>query len=395
MKIEKLDNNGRGIVFVNNKITFVENALPNEDVDIKITLEKKKFNEAVVLNYNEKSIDRKDPICPYYSFCGGCDLMHLNYDKQLEFKLKKVNDLLNKFGGIDYNITKIIKTSELYYRNKATFQVKEKVGYYKEKSYDLISIEKCYIVDEKINEILKQVENLDLKDVYQVMIRASKNTDETMVVLKCNNEVDVSCLDVTTVVLYLNNEYKIVKGKGTILEQLDDLSFVISPDSFFQVNTKGAELLYKQVLDVANLTGQEKVLDLFCGTGTIGLFLSRYCESVIGVEINKFAVEDAIINKKLNHIRNIEFICDDASNVNFKDLDLVVVDPPRSGLDKKMINYLLSLNVKKIIYVSCDPVTLARDLNDLKEKYDIEDITLVDMFSQTHHVETVVSLIRK
>lgn len=394
MKIEKLDHNGRGITFVDNKITFVQNALPGEAVDIEITNSKKKFQEAVVKKYLEVSKDRVEVTCPYYEACGGCDLLHLDNKKQLEFKLFKVNEILKKFSHIDFNIEKIIENSFSNYRNKATFQVKEEVGYYQKKSYDLIPIDNCLIVDERINELLRKIKKLNLKNIYQVVIRASKNVDETMIIFKSNGdiEIDLDGLDVTSVVLFKDNKYETIKGKDYILEKLGDLEFIISPDSFFQVNTNGALNLYNQVLKYADLKGNEKVLDLYCGTGTIGLFLSRFCDSVIGVEINKYAIDDAIKNKKLNHIENIDFICDDAANVTFKDLDLVVVDPPRKGLDDKAVNYLLNLKSKKIIYVSCDPVTLARDLEKLNVSYDVKDITLVDMFGNTYHVETIVLL---
>lgn len=393
MKIEKLDNKGRGIAFVDNKITFINNALPGEDVEIKITNEKKKFQEATISSYNKISNDRINPLCSCYELCGGCNLMHLNYSKQLEYKKKKVMELLKKYGNIDFEIKNIISPINLYYRNKATFQVKEKIGYFKEKSYELIPIEKCFIVDDKINEILSKIKKFNLEHVYQIVIRKSKNTNDTMVIFKLNKDINLNInLDVTSIITYYNNTYKTIKGNDYITEKLGDLTFIISPDSFFQVNTIGAYNLYNEVLKYSNLQGNEKVLDLFCGTGTIGLFLSRYCSKVTGIEINKYAINDAIINKKINNIRNIEFICDDAANVNLKDIDLVIVDPPRSGLDEKMINYLLNLDTKKIIYVSCDPVTLSRDLKTLKNKYDIKDIELVDMFPHTYHVECVCVL---
>lgn len=393
-KIEKLDHKGRGICFVDDKITFVEEALPNEIVDIKLLLQKKKFNEAKVRSIIDASENRIVPKCPYYHDCGGCDLMHLNYQKQLEYKKDKVAEILKRYGNIEKQIDNIIPTSELYYRNKVTFQVKENIGFYKKKSYDIIPIEKCLVVDERINEILKQIKDLDLSGVYQIVIRTSKYTDESMIIFKTNNDlkIDINKLNVTSIIMYKKSEYITLKGKDYILEKLNDLTFMISPDSFFQVNSYGALKLYERVLEYADLKGNEKVLDLFCGTGTIGLFLSRYCSNVIGVEINKYAVEDAKKNAKLNDISNIEFICDDAMNVNFKNIDLVVVDPPRSGLDKVTIDYLLNLDTKKLIYVSCDPMTLARDLKLLTEIYEVKNISLVDMFSNTYHVESIVLL---
>ena len=392
MHILKLDNKGRGICYIDDKITFVENALEGEDVEVEITNFKKKYNEAKVTKYNNVSEKRVSVECPYYDLCGGCDLLHMEYVSELEFKKKKVTDILKKFGGIDFKIQNIISPMEYNYRNKATFQVKEKVGYYGKKSYDIIDIDNCLIVDDKINDILRKVKRLDLKNIYQLVIRVSQN--DSMLIIKCDDDIDdrFKSLDLTSIIIYKDKKYEVIKGIDYIIENIGDLKFIISPDSFFQVNRLGANVLYNKVLEYSNLQGKEKVLDLYCGTGTIGLFLSRYASSVVGVEINRSAVDDAIKNKRLNHIKNVEFICDDVSNINLSNFDLIVVDPPRKGLDKVTINYLLNSGSKKIIYVSCDSVTLARDLKILKEKYKINDITLVNMFSKTEHIESVVLL---
>lgn len=397
MLIEKLDHYGRGITYIDNKITFVNNALPKEEVEVEIDNEKKKFNEAKVKRYLKYSDLREEPFCPYFGECGGCDLCHINYDEQLKFKLNKVNEIIKKFGDINYEIKDITKTNKKFYRNKATFHVNEKIGYYKEKTNEIIPIDKCRIVNDKINNLLNQLKLMNLNNIYEVVIRVSDYNNESMVILKTNSfiDIDISKLDCDNIIIYRKGYCKVLKGKGYIIEKLDDLKFIISPDSFFQVNTDGASKLYNKVLEFSQLKKEDKVLDLFCGTGTIGLYLSNYCESVIGVEINKSAVNDAIKNKKLNHIKNIDFICDDVSNVNIKNIDVVVVDPPRSGLNKKMIEYLTNLDSRKIVYVSCDPITLARDLKMLKEKYNIKKIELVDMFPWTYHCETICVLERK
>lgn len=392
-KIEKLDHKGRGITFKDNKITFIENALPNEIVEIKVLKEKKKFNEGIVDRIITKNYDRVEPVCPCYELCGGCNIMHLTYEKQLQYKKEKVMEILKRYGDIEFNIKEIISSDNFYYRNKVTFQVREKIGFYKDNTYDLICIDKCYIADDKINKILDTLKKIDLKGIYQIVIRTSKFLNQTMVVFKTNSDLkfDVNILDANSVIMY-NGEYKTLKGNDYILEKLGNLNFIISPDSFFQVNSSNALKLYNKVLEFSDLKGKEKVLDLFCGTGTIGLFLANYCRNVVGIEINKYAVEDAKKNAKLNNINNIEFICDDAKNVKIKELDVVVVDPPRSGLDIKTINYLKELECKKIVYVSCDPMTLARDLKLLNDEYEVKDICLVDMFPNTYHVETVVKL---
>lgn len=393
--VQKLDHYGRGIAFLDGKITFISNALPNEIVEIMITKSTKKFNEANVLEYLQYSEDRIEPICPYYGLCGGCDIMHMK--NELDFKMNKVKDIISRYTLMDESkIKKIISCNDLYYRNKATFQIKEKIGYYKKKSYEIISIDKCYIVDPKINKILKQLKSYDLKNIDSIVIRASKYSEDTMVILKSNGFIpNFQDLDVTSLIEYKNNHYKVLKGNDFIIENLGDLKFMISPDSFFQVNTETAYKLYEIVREYAVLDKTDKVLDLYSGTGTIGLFLSKYCKSVIGIEINQYAVRDAFKNKEINGIQNVEFICDDASNVNIRGIDIVVIDPPRSGLDKKTLEYLKAQDLKRIVYVSCDPMTLSRDLKLLSDKYEVEEITLVNMFSKTHHVESVCVLNRR
>ena len=395
MVIEKLDNKGRGICFVNNKITFVENALPGEDVEVEIISEKKKYNEAKVLKYNKLSNDRACINCKYYGICGGCDLLHMDEEKELEFKLKKVSDILKKFGGIDIKINEIISPNTYNYRNKAVFQVDKKIGFFKKRTNDLIEIDNCLLVDNRINELIKKIKEFDLINIEQIIIRVSRN--EIMIIIKCIGKIDDRFIELNADSIVLNKKgiYKTIKGPGYIIEELGDYKFIVQPDSFFQVNSKAAKLLYDKVLEFADLKGNEKVLDLYCGTGTIGSYISKYVDSVVGVEVNKYAVEDAIKNKKLNHIRNIDFICSDANSIDLSGFDLVIVDPPRSGLDNKTINYLLNINPKKIVYVSCDPVTLARDLKILMDKYTIKEVSLVNMFPRTEHVETVVKLEKK
>ena len=395
MDILKLDNKGRGICYVDDKITFVENALAGEDVDIKITNSKSKFNEAQVIKYNKLSDDRIKVNCPYYNECGGCEILHLKEEKELEFKKDKVKAILKKFGDIDFNIKDITSLDMHNYRNKATFHVNNDVGYFKRKSNNIVSINNCLIVDNRINDILKEIKKLNLKNIEEFVVRTTKN--DTMLIIKCIGPIDPRFkeLNITSIIKCLNGEYETVKGLDYITEEIDGFKFVISPNSFFQVNTSCMIKLYNQVVEYSNLKGSEKVLDLYCGTGTIGIYLSRYADSVLGIEINKSAIDDAIINKKINHIRNIDFICSDASDINEKDFNLVVVDPPRSGLSDKTINYLLDLNPNKIVYVSCDPVTLACDLKKLKEMYNIKDIKLFNMFPRTEHVETVCLLERR
>ncbi|MDD3452915.1 MAG: class I SAM-dependent RNA methyltransferase [Bacilli bacterium] len=394
--IEKLDHQGRGIAFIDNVITFIPDCLPGEVVKIKLIKKSKKINEGEVVEFIKKSSNRVESICKYNKLCGGCDLLHISYEDELNYKENKVKEIINRFTHIDINkVKKIIPNNEYNYRNKATFHIKEKVGYYKKKTYEVINIDKCLIVDDKINELLNLVKKNNLRGIYQILIRVSKN--DSMIVLKVdgNYKIDKSLFEdkVTSLVIYENKKYKNIIGNGYIIEEIGEYKFYISPDSFFQVNTKGAFNLYSKVYEYVNKS--DNLLDLYCGTGTIGIFLSKICKNIYGVEINEYAIKDANKNKELNNISNIKFECNDVINMKeIKNIDTIVLDPPRSGLDKTVVQHLLNLEVDKIVYVSCDPVTLARDLNLLSEKYNIVEITPVDMFSKTYHVECVVKLLK-
>lgn len=404
VKVLKMDHQGRGIAKVNDKTVFIYNALPDEVVDIRVIKENKKIMEAVVLKYIETSKKRINPICPYYLECGGCDLMHINYNDELEYKENKIRQIIEKFTTLPLQIIKpIVGNDNENYRNKTTFHVDDKIGYYSKKSFKIVDIDNCSIASKEINDILKKLKEINLNNIYEIVIRTSKYISDKMIILKINNYINeeeiISKLKniVDSIIIYQNKEYKTIYGKGFINDKIGDYIFKISPDSFFQVNTSQAKVLYDKVLEYLNPNINDKVLDLYCGTGTIGIYVSKYVKSVKGIEINKYAVIDANYNKKINNVDNISFECLDASKVDkIKDkFDSVIVDPPRSGLDKKTINYLINLRAKKIVYVSCDPVTLARDLEILKDYYDVKEITPVDMFSNTYHVECVCILERK
>ena len=401
--IDRLDHQGRGIGKIDNKTIFVYDALPNELVDVEIVFENKKIMEGKVIKYLKISPKRIEPICPYFKECGGCDLMHINYDEELKYKENKVKQIVEKFSSIDKNVIKqIVGNDNDFYRNKSTLHVNCKVGYYSKKSKNIVPIDKCYIVDEKINEILNILKQLDLKNIYEVVVRTSKYLDDSMIILKINNSINQNIIDrlkeiTNNIIIYQNKKYTTLYGNGYIYDMIGEYKFKISPDSFFQINTKQAKKLYDKVLEYLEPTSNDKVLDLYCGTGTIGIYISKYVKEVKGIEINKYAVKDAFINEEINKINNINFECLDASDISKvkEKFDKIIVDPPRNGLDKKTIEYLIKSNVKRIVYVSCDPVTLTRDLELLKDYYDISEITPVDMFSRTYHVENVTLLKKK
>ncbi len=394
VSIENLDHYARGIAHLDGKIFFIENALVGENVLACVDKSKKNFLEGHSTDIKKSSIERVEPICPYYFLCGGCSTMHMNYESSLRFKENKVKEVLKKFCNYD-NVKSIIPTKGLYYRNKVTFQVNGELGFYKNKTYDLVEIDKCLIADKRINFVIEKLKKLDLTLIDKIVVRTTKN--EMMLILYTKKVIKLNINDFNefdTIICIADTKY-ILKGKGYIIDEINNLKYIISPTSFYQVNTEGMINLYDKVLEYCDLKGNENVLDLYCGTGTIGIYLSKYAKKVFGIEINKEAISDAFKNKEINNLNNIEFKSGDVKDVLKQNKfipDIVIVDPPRAGLDKSVIEKIILLKPKKIIYVSCDVVTLARDLNLFKENYDIAEVTPVDMFAETYHVECVCVL---
>ena len=389
-KIEKLDYFGRGIARENGKAIFIENALPNEIVNVN--LKEGKYLEGTINHIIEKSPERITPKCPYYGICGGCQTSHMTYNEELKFKIEKVKELFQRNANIDIDPI-INETKRFNYRNKVTLKVKEKLGFYKQKTNDIVLIEECILCSNAINKTIKELNKLSLSDVKEVIIR-SNYKEEVLLAIKGNiDEEKLKELKDVTTIIY--NE-RIIKGNGYLIDKIGDFLYKVSPESFFQVNREGAKIIYDKVLEYSNLKPNDSLLDLYSGTGTIGIYLSRNCKNVTGIEINKSAVQDAIYNKSLNNASNTEFICNDASKEikNYKNIDAVVVDPPRSGLSKTGISDLIDLSPKRIIYVSCDPATLARDIKLLSINYNLKNIELINMFPNTYHCESITILER-
>ena len=388
IEITKLDHQGRGIGRINNKIIFVPNTLPGEIIEVKITNEKKNYLEGQATKYIKTSNKRIKPLCPYYELCGGCNLMHLSYKDQLEYKQNKVEEIIKKYTNTTIKINNIIPSdNEYHYRNKITFHTNKIIGLYKKHTNDIINIKECLLANNKINEILKELNKLSFNKE-DIVVRS--NNQESLIYYKGNIN-NIEKIKIENII----NDKKIIKGNGYIKEQLNNLKFIISPTSFFQVNTQQTIKLYDKVKQLAYDKNMNKLLDLYCGTGTIGMYLSDNYQEVLGIEINKEAIKDANKNKKSNIINNITFIAEDAKKaikrLKYKP-DIIIVDPPRSGLFKGMIDNIIEINPKKIIYVSCDVITLARDLNQLSKKYIIKEIQPIDLFPQTYHVENIASL---
>ena len=392
LKVDSLDHNGRGIAHLSNKVVFIENALEDEIVEINITNEKKNYLEATVYRYIQKSDERIEGLCPYYEVCGGCDILHMSYKKQLDFKQNKIRNIVDKYLDKNIKVNKIVESNNQFeYRNKVTFQVKNELGFYKNKTNDIVKINKCLLASKKINNSIEYLNKLDLNKINRITCRSTSN--ELMIIIDSNSDIDVSPIKAIASSIYIKD--KLVYGNPNIYNIIGAYKYIISPDSFFQINDDICKKLYDKIKKETK--DSKDILDLYCGTGSIGIYVSEN-KNVLGIEINESAIKDANINKEINDIKNIKFICGDSGKeskkINFKP-DTIIVDPPRSGLDTNTINNILGLNPNKIIYVSCDPMTLVRDLKLLSDNYSINEINPFDMFPNTKHVETITILERK
>ncbi|MDD6323177.1 MAG: 23S rRNA (uracil(1939)-C(5))-methyltransferase RlmD [Bacilli bacterium] len=384
VECERLDDLGRGIAYIDGKIVFISNLLPTEEAYVEIIQEKKKYSIGKVIKLVKKSKYRCNDKNTDYS-----DLSHLKYENQLEYKEKKLTNIFKKFG-IKIKINPIIKGKNIWnYRNKVTLKVEEKCGYYKNSSHDFLPINFHPLANKNINKIIDIISKENLSNVKEIII---KSYDESMVIIK--GTMNISKLKKQVQSIYVNE--KCIYGNNYVQAHIDNLKFLVGPESFFQVNSEVTTKLYNEVLKNINKE-DENILDLYCGAGTISLFLAKKAKRVLGIEINKEAIKCANLNKKLNNIENVDFICGDVSKEIHKiksKTDVIVVDPPRAGLTKEGIDDILKINPPKIIYVSCDPITLARDIALLKN-YEANSSTPFDMFPQTHHVECVSVLHRK
>ena len=390
VKIDGLSHDLKGIARVNGKVTFIDNALPNEVVDIRVFEEKKNFNRGKVISYIEKNKDRIINKCPYFDICGGCSFGFVNYEKAVCYKKDIFIDIFKRYANMDINPSVMYSDKIYEYRNKISMKVNSgKLSLVEEDSNNLIDIDRCLLVNDKINNVIKILSDIDLSGLNEVIIRG---TNSIMVILNGEYDYDniIKLLEGYVDSIIYNG--KCVYGNEYIIINVDKYKYSVYPESFFQVNTDMIVKLYDRVKEYAGKG--DSLLDLYCGAGTIGIYLSDNFNKVRGVEINKDAIRGANLNKEINGINNISFELGNANNIEI-DEDVVVVDPPRSGLDDKTRNIIINSNVKKLVYVSCNPITLARDINILKDKYDIIDITLFDNFPNTIHMESVCVLERK
>lgn len=391
--IEKLDDFGRGIGYIDGKITFVPNTVPGDIVNINIIKEHKKYNEATIDNFIKYSEDRVKPPCPYFTKCGGCTLQNLSYENTINYKLNKIKNIFTK-NRIDIT-PKIISNPNPYnYRNKISLKVVEtKIGFYLNNTHNIIEIDECLIANPAINECINYIKNFNIING-NVIIRCNQN-EEILIIIESqdNLTIDIELLKkkIKLVGIIINN--KTFYGKNYLFERINNTLFKISYDSFFQVNPYIASELFQLISD--NIKQYDKVLDLYCGVGTLSLNAASKALSVTGIEIVPNAILNALFNASLNDLSNVHFVLNDVSDAIAKiklDFNKVIVDPPRAGLTKETIDILLKINPTSIIYVSCDPQTLVRDYKLLSDTYEIEKSYILDMFSYTYHVETVLIL---
>lgn len=458
VRVEDYAAEGKSLARVDGKVIFIEGAVPGDVVDIQLGKNKSDWAEGHTIRTHHYSPDRVQPFCEHFGVCGGCQWQMLPYEQQLRYKQKQVTDNLTRIGRIALpEIQPIIGAGDTrYYRNKMEYtfasrryipseefrQMKEQgidpgdlpgaAGFHARGFFDkVVAIDTCHLQEEPTNLIRKFAEQyaitheLPFYDIKQHqgwlrnMFVRNTTTGELMINVVLgyeDKEHRVALLDqllkafpqITTLLYTINTKRndslsdlnpQVYHGKGYIMEELEGFRFKISPKSFFQTNTRQAEKLYSITREFAGLTGRETVYDLYCGTGSIGIFVSRQAAKVIGVEVVADAIEDAKENAALNGLQHTAFfagdvidICDDTFFLQHGRPDVVITDPPRAGMHEKLVRKLLEIAAPTVVYVSCNPATQARDLALLDEKYAVTKIQPVDMFPHTLHIENVVQL---
>ncbi len=450
---------GKAVAKVNELVIFVPYVVPGDVVDLQVKRKKNHYAEAVAVKFHEKSPLRTEPFCSHFGVCGGCKWQCLSYEEQLKYKQKQVFDNLTRIGKVELPEFRPILGSEKtrFYRNKLEFTFSNKrwlteeevkqdvkydqmnaVGFHIPGAFDkVLAIDKCWLQDDISNQIRNAVRDyayahdfpfFDLRTqeglLRNIMVRTS-STGELMVVLQCKVTDDEgrrkmeeilqfmadSFPQITSLMYVINNkcndtigdlDVEVFKGNDHIFEEMEGLRFKVGPKSFYQTNSEQAYNLYKVAREFAGLTGNELVYDLYTGTGTIANFVARQARKVVGIEYVPEAIEDAKVNSALNGIDNTLFYAGDMKDILTNDFiaehgrpDVIITDPPRAGMHNDVIDVILAAEPKRIVYVSCNPATQARDLQLLDGKYKVTAVQPVDMFPHTHHVENVVQLERR
>ncbi len=443
---------GKTIAKIEHLVVFVNKVLPGDIVDIKVFRKKKNYFEAYPIKFHKYSEHRVEQECVHFGICGGCKWRNFDYEKQLFYKQKQVSDNFERIGKVKVSkINPILRAEELNFsRNKLEYtfsnrkwltEVETKIdgpkqvnalGFHIPRMFDrIVDIDYCYLQKDPSNNIRNKIRDYAIENnmgffdtrkhgglLRNLIIRTS-STGDLMVILsfganekenifKLLDYINIEFPEITSLNYVINTkgndtlfDLNIIcyKGNEFIYEQMGDLKFKIGPKSFYQTNAKQAYNLYKIAEEYAKLTGAEIVYDLYTGTGTIANFIARKAKKVIGIDNVPEAIDDAIENSKINNIENTEFYAGNIKDVITKDFfeqkgkpDIIIIDPPRAGIHKQVTYSLLNSNAKKIIYISCNPATQARDVNILSEKYEVIEYTPVDMFPHTHHVENIALL---
>ncbi len=431
-EISGLTSEGFGVARVDGMAVFVPYAIPGELVSLKIVKVNKSYAYGKLISIEQESPHRIKPECPVFYRCGGCGLQHMTYERELEFKTDKVLQLIRRTAGLDAPVEPCVGSPEISgYRNKAQYPVGMKdneitAGFFAKRSHDLVSSDNCIIQNELsrrcVSAVIEYMKNCGVAPyceetgrgrIRHIYVRCSKKqalltlvvngrslpaTDDLVaIVLKHCPEVCGIVLNVNTkkTNVVLGQECITLWGKDSLTDILCDIEFEISPKAFYQVNHAQTERLYAKAKELANLTGKETVLDLYCGIGTISLFMADSAKQVYGVEIVPDAIKNAIKNAERNGISNVEFFVGDAKDAAAKipSADVVITDPPRAGCDREVIDHILRIAPKRIVYISCNPATLARDLKIFDENgYKTVKVCPYDLFPRTEHIESVALL---
>ena len=437
VKILDMGIEGEGIAKIDGYTTFIKGAITGEDAEIKMVKVNKDFGFGKLLKINKTSDEREEPMCDVFGRCGGCNLQHLNYESQLLHKVNIVKSTLKKQLGYEPLVDEIIGMGiPYYYRNKVQYPVSGgKIGFYADRSHELVENEECFIQNQYIDKLAKFTfsvlkkynssfydEKTGKGTFRHIVARIGVSTSEVMLIFVTNgemfknkekilNEILKEYPEITSIIQNINltngnvilgDKCITLHGEDYICDRLGDYKFKISPLSFYQVNPTQTEALYETAKEFAGLSGCETVFDLYCGIGTISMYMSGKSKKVYGVEVVPQAIENAKENAELNEVTNAEFIVGEVEKVIPKmyetgiKADAVFVDPPRKGCNITALQTIIDMKPEKLVYISCNPATLARDLKVLTEEaFDIKKIKLVDMFPQTSHVETCVLLTLK
>lgn len=453
VRVEDYAAEGKSLARVDGKVIFIENAVPGDIVDIRLSRSKKDWAEGVVTAFREYSPERIEPFCAHFGVCGGCRWQMLPYARQLQYKQQQVEDNLRRIGKIALpTISPILgATQTTHYRNKMEYTFSNRrfllpyelgdpaisaeqrvAGFHARGLFDkVVDIDVCHLQAEPTNRLRKTVRDFGLREdlsfydirrhegwlrnlqlrictTGEIMANVVVGHADDSLIRRLADRLNQQFPELTTLLYTINPKWndslsglepKVLFGPGFVIERLEDFQFKIGPKSFFQTNTRQGERLYQVTREFAELTGKETVYDLYCGTGSIGIFVSRRAARIVGVEVIAEAVEDARENATLNGIGHTRFFAGDVTELCTDDFfategrpDVIITDPPRAGMSEQLVAKILEIGAATVVYVSCNPATQARDLAWLDARYSVTRVQPVDMFPHTHHIENIVQL---